>query len=173
MAALVTRVWEWLHTHEGKKVFRYSMVSVISTGVSAMVLIIVYGIKHVWTEVPSAIFANAVATVPSYWLNRRWAWGKSGRSHLMKEVVPFWGMAAASIAFSVIGASVARHIGMTHHLHHFEQTVLVVAVNVLSFGVFWILKLILFNRLFRVHSLLEEIDEHIDAEEHAASAGVR
>jgi putative flippase GtrA len=173
MFALTRRVWEWLHTHEGKKVFRYSMVSVISTGVSAVVLIIVYGVIHVWTEVPSAIFANGVATVPSYWLNRTWAWGKSGRSHLMREVVPFWVMAAASIAFSIVGASVARHIGITHHLHHFEQTVLVVLVNILSFGVFWILKLILFNRLFRAPSLMEEIDEHIDAEEHITSAGVR
>jgi putative flippase GtrA len=173
MAALVQRVWEWLHTHEGKKVFRYSMVSVISTAVSAVTLAIVYGVIHIWTEVPSAIFANSVATVPSYWLNRSWAWGKSGRSHLMKEVLPFWGMAAASIAFSIIGASVARHIGTTHHLEHFEQTVLVVAVNILSFGVFWILKLLLFNRLFRAPSLIEEIDEHIDAEEHITSAGVR
>src|SRR5208282_2298690 len=106
--------------------------------------IIVYGVLHLWTEVPSAIFANGVATIPSYWLNRSWAWGKSGRSHLMKEVVPFWVMAAASIAFSVIGAAIARHIGITHHLDHFDQTVLVVAVNILSFGVFWILKLLLF-----------------------------
>jgi hypothetical protein len=39
--------------------------------------------------------------------------------------------------------------------------------------VFWILKLLLFNRLFRAPSLLEEIDEHIDAEDHVTSAGVR
>jgi len=173
MFALTRRVWEWLHTHEGKKVFRYSMVSIISTGVSALVLVIVYGVIHVWTEVPSAIFSNAVATIPSYWLNRSWAWGKSGRSRLMREVVPFWVMASASIAFSILGASVARHIGITHHLHHLEQTVLVVLVNILSFGVFWVLKLILFNRLFRAPSLMEEIDEHIDAEEHITSAGVR
>ena len=57
------------------------------------------------------VFANAVATFPSYWLNRNWAWGKSGRSHLMKEVVPFWVMSAFGIAFSIVGASVARHLG--------------------------------------------------------------
>ena len=57
---------------------------------------------------PSAIFANAVATFPSYWLNRRWAWGKSGRSHFMKEIVPFWAMSAAGIAFSIFFAYGAK-----------------------------------------------------------------
>jgi putative flippase GtrA len=157
--------WVWLHTHEGKKLFRYTMVSVISTLVSFTVLFLVYGVFRVWTEVPSTVFANAVATFPSYWLNRNWAWGKSGRSHLVKEVIPFWTMSVIGIAVSIVGATVARNIGQTHHLNHLELTVLVLAANVASFGVFWILKLILFNRLFHVHEL-EEFDEVLEAEEH-------
>ena len=170
MAELFQRLWAWLHTHEGKKIFRYLMVSVITTGVSLVVLALVYGVFRWWTEVPSTIFANAVATFPSYWLNRNWAWGKSGRSHIRKEVIPFWVVAAAGIAFSVIGASVARHIGQTHHLAHIYQTVLVLAANVLSFAIFWVVKLLLFNKLFHVGTLLEEIDEHLDMEEHAGPA---
>ena len=66
-------VYDWLHTHEGRKIFRYTMVSVISTAVSLFVIAIVYGVLHIWTEVPSTIFGNVVATFPSYWLNRKWA----------------------------------------------------------------------------------------------------
>ena len=172
MAARIRQVWEWLHTHQGKKLFRYSMVSVISTIASFTVLLIVYGILRLWTEVPSTVFANVTATFPSYWLNRRWAWGKSGRSHLVKEVLPFWVAAAIGIAFSIVGASVARHLGQTHHLHHAELTALVLVANVFSFGLFWVLKLMLFNRLFHVPALIEEIDEHVDAEEHSG-AGIR
>jgi putative flippase GtrA len=157
--------YAWLHTHEGRKLFRYTMVSVISTAVSLVVIAMVYGVLHVWTEVPSTIFGNVVATFPSYWLNRRWAWGKSGRSHFWKEVAPFWMMSALGIAFSIIGASLARHVGHTHHFGRFEQTVLVEAANVLSFGVFWIIKLLIFNRLFKIE--LEEFDEHLAAEEAA------
>ena len=113
----------WLHTHEGRKIFRYTMVSVISTAVSAIVIVLVYGVFHLWSEVPSTIFGNVVATFPSYWLNRRWAWGKRGRSHLVKEVLPFWIMAALGIAFSIVGAALARHIGMHFNLSHLEQTV--------------------------------------------------
>jgi putative flippase GtrA len=165
--------YAWLHTHQGRKIFRYTMVSVISTAVSTIVILLVYGVFHIWTEVPSTIFGNAVATFPSYWLNRKWAWGKHGRSHFLKEVAPFWFMAALGIAFSIIGASLARHVGQEHNLPHNEQTLLVLVANFLSFAVFWVVKLLVFNRMFKV--VLEEFDEHLteeEAEESKESSGV-
>lgn len=153
MYDLVVRGWEWLHTREGKKLFRYTMTSVITTGVSLVVLALVFGVLRLWTEVPSTIFANVVAAFPSYWLNRKWAWGKRGRSHLVKEVLPFWVMSITSIAFSMVGAAAARALGNAWHLQHVEQTILVLAANVASFGIFWVLKLIVFNHTFRVPAL--------------------
>lgn len=76
-------------------------------------------------------------------------------------------MSAIGIAFSVVGAAVARHIGKKYHLDHFDQTVVVLVANVMSFGIFWVLKLLLFNRLFKV-SELEEVEEHLELEEHRA-----
>ena len=58
----------------------------------------------------------------------------------------------------------ARHIGLTHHLGHVTQTALVLVANIVSFAVFWVVKLLIFNKLFHVPTLLEEIDEHIEAE---------
>ncbi len=174
MPELIERLARWLNTREGRKIFRYSMVSVISTAVSLSVLAIVYGFIFKHSEVQDTVFANVVATFPSYWLNRSWAWGKSGRSHLTKEVIPFWAMSTFGIAFSIVGATVAKNIG--HHLHgphaHLEQTVLVVAANLISFGIFWIAKLMLFNRLFHVPSLAEEIDEHLEEEDREVSGDV-
>jgi putative flippase GtrA len=163
--------YAWLHTHEGRKIFRYTMVSVISTAVSTIVIVLVYGALHVWTEVPSTIFGNAVATFPSYWLNRKWAWGKHGRSHLIKEVLPFWLMAAFGIAFSIVGASLARDLGMHYKLAHLEQTVIVLLANFISFALFWVVKLLVFNRMFKV--VLEEFDEHLTVEEQSKeSSGI-
>jgi len=156
-------LYDWLHTHEGRKIFRYSMVSVISSAVSLIVIAIVYGVLHLWSEVPSTIFGNLVATFPSYWLNRKWAWGKHGRSHLWKEVVPFWTLAGVGIAFSIVGAAAARHVAIKYDLDHFETTVLVLLANVMSFGIFWVAKLLLFNKLFKIE--LEEFDEHLTHEE--------
>lgn len=175
MSERLLKLWAWLHTREGQKLFRYTMTSVISTGVSLFVLGIVFGVLRLWSEVPSTLFANVVAAFPSYWLNRRWAWGKSGRSHLVKEVLPFWVMSIASIAFSMIGASVARYLGHMWQLqqhHHFVLTALVMFANVMSFGIFWVLKLMVFNRTFRVPTLAEEIDEHLELEEGVARVTV-
>lgn len=156
----------WASTHEGKKVIRFTMVSVISTIVSFVTLFLVFGVLKIWSQVPSTIFANAVATIPSYNLNRKWAWGKSGRSHVAKEIIPFWSMSALGIAVSVVGAQVARHLSVKHHLPHWEQTAAVLIANVLSFAVFWVLKLLLFNRLFHVAEI-DEFDEHLTEEEQA------
>jgi putative flippase GtrA len=164
-------LYDWLHTHEGRKIFRYTMVSVISTAVSLFVIAIVYGVLHLWGEVESTIFGNFVAAFPSYWLNRKWAWGKHGRSHFMKEVVPFWVMAALGIAFSIVGAALARHIAIKYNLDHFETTVLVLVANVVSFAIFWVAKMLVFNRLFRTE--LDEFDEHLTHEEQEESEDVK
>jgi putative flippase GtrA len=165
MTGLMVRaehVWQKRHTPEGTQLIRYTMVSVISTIVSFGVLAIVFGAHIIKGEIEATVFANVSATLPSYYLNRKWVWGKAGRSHLMKEIVPFWVMAAIGITVSIGGAAVARHIGITHHLSHIQQTVVVLLANVVSFGLFWILKYMLYNRLFHVHPV-EELDEIIEA----------
>jgi len=165
MTSLLTRVehvWQKRDTPEAKQLIRYSMVSVISTGVSLAVLALVFGVFHVWGEVGSTVFANVVASVPSYFLTRNWVWGKTGRSHLVKEIIPFWTMSALGIAFSIIGAAAAKHLGTRLGLSHFEQTLLVEAANVTSFAVFWVAKYLVFNRIFMVHPV-EELDELVEA----------
>ncbi len=158
----LVHLWEKRDTPEAKQVVKYTMVSVISTIVSFGVLFLVFGVFRWFNEIGSTVFANVVATIPSYYLNRSWVWGKSGRSHMMKEIVPFWAMSAVGIVVSIGGAAIARHVGIAYHLDHFDQTVLVLAANVISFGLFWILKFILYNRLFHVHPL-EELDELVEA----------
>ena len=167
MSDLATKTIAWSRSHEGKKMIRYTMVSIVSTGVSFVSLAIIFGL-HWMSQVPATVTANAIATVPSYQLNRKWAWGKSGRSHISKEIIPFWSMAAVGITVSVFGAYFAKHFSIKHHLPHLEQTIVVLLANVLSFAVFWVLKLLLFNRLFHEKEL-DEFDEHLTAEERAAA----
>jgi putative flippase GtrA len=135
---VAARLWRLGHTPSGRKMIRYTMVSVVSTVISNGMLFIVYGVLGLWSEVPSTIFANLSATGPAYYLNRHWAWGKSGRSHLVREVIPL----------SIVAAAEARHVSQVHHIHHFGRTVLVLGANIGAFGVLWVLKFLLFNRLF-------------------------
>jgi putative flippase GtrA len=105
--------------------------------------------------------------VPAYQLNRRWTWGKRGKSHFRKEIAPFWTLTSMGIGVSLIGALFARHEVRAHHWSHLINTGLVAFTNLASFAVFWVLKLIVFNRIFRV-DVIEEIEEHLDAEESPA-----
>ncbi len=155
MVATVERLWRLYHTPTGKKMFRYATVSVISTAVSFTVLGLVFGVFRVWTEVPSTVFANLVASVPAYYLNRSWSWGKSGRSHVFKEVVPFWTMTAIGITLSIGTASLAHHLSDVYNLHHFGRTVVVEGANTGAFAVLWIVKFLVFNRLFHVDPVAE------------------
>src|ERR671917_2027110 len=101
----------------GRKVLRYSVVSLISVAVSQSVLMVAFGLLH-WTARLANVAACAVATVPSYYLNRSWAWGRRGRSHLWREVVPFWALAFLGLALSTwaadFGSTLARQAAASH-----------------------------------------------------------
>jgi putative flippase GtrA len=148
MRNALVRLWRFSRTPEGLKLVRYTLVSLISALTSLVVLTIVFGVLRLWSPVVSTLFANLTAGIPSYILNRRWVWGKSGRSHIWREILPFWVMSITGVGFALYTASLAHNFASTHHLHHLAQTVLVVGANIAAFGVLWLLKFIILNRLF-------------------------
>ena len=142
------RLWQFSRTPEGLKMIKFTMVSVISALTSLVVLSIVYGALRLWSEVPSVLFANLTAGIPSYLLNRQWVWGKSGRSHLVKEILPFVVISVTGIGFALFTASLAHDYADAHHLHHLVRTALVLVTNIASFGILWVFKFLILNRLF-------------------------
>lgn len=145
----------WTKGHQGRKLIRFTAVSAVSTAVSVVVIALVYGLKIIKGEVEATLIGNIIGAVPSYSLNRRWTWGKTGRSHVRKELLPFWTMAVLGIAFSMVGASYAKSIVHSHHWSHLFNTGIVDGANLVSFAIFWILKLIVFNRIFHVREEME------------------
>jgi putative flippase GtrA len=125
------------------------MVSVISALTSLVILTLVFGVLRLWGEVVSTLFANIMAGIPSYYLNRRWVWGKSGRSHIWREILPFWVMSISGIGFALYTASLAHNFADAHHLQQLARTGLVVGANIAAFGILWFLKFLVLNRLFQ------------------------
>lgn len=154
----------WARSHEGKKIIRFTSVSVISTAVSFSSISIFYGFHIIKGVIWATVSGNLVATLPSYYLNRSWTWGKHGRSHFRSEIVPFWSMSFLGIGVSMLGAYWAREQVREHHWAHLLNTGLVSFTNVVSFGLFWVLKMIVFNRIFHDHTL-DEMDQHLTSEE--------
>jgi putative flippase GtrA len=178
MRTRVDQLVEWSRTHQGRKLIRFTSVSVVATATSQLGILMFFGVFHVWGIIGSTIAANLVATIPSYHLNRKWTWGKHGRSHLVKEIIPFWTISGMGITFSFFGSLLAKHLVGLHTFPHVSHvaawpfvlvTLIVMAANFISFGIFWVLKLMLFNRIFHV-SELQEVEEHLELEEADAFA---
>ena len=170
MVDAVRKLWRLAGTPEGLKLIKYTTVSAISALTSIVVLTIVYGVFRIWSEVWSTLFANVVAGVPSYILNRRWVWGKGGRSHWWRELLPFWVMSLTGIGFALYTATLAKNYANSHDLHHLTRTVLVVGANIAAFGIVWLLKFLILNRLFAQIADAELHDGQADDE---AAEGVR
>lgn len=150
MAATFPGVIERLRSPGGRKLLRYSATSAVSVVVSVVFLVLFNGVLR-WPAVLSSTLATAIATVPSYELNRKWAWGKSGKSHLWREVVPFWVLAFAGWAISTVSVDVIESYAQTHHFGHLLKTLVVTVVYVGAFGVLWVGKFVIFNKVLFAH----------------------
>jgi putative flippase GtrA len=141
-----TPCWPWVADRWGRRLARYSLVSLVSVAVSQFVLAVAFGLLH-WTAQLANIAACAVAAVPSFHLNRSWAWGRRGRSRLLREVVPFWALAFLGLAFSTWAADVGSTMASHAAASHAETTAIVMACSLLAFGLLWIGKFAIFNGL--------------------------
>jgi putative flippase GtrA len=129
----------------GVKLFRYSMASVVAVIVSVICLIVFNGALGITAWIASTL-ATAIGAVPSYEMNRKWAWGKSGRSHLAKEVLPFWALAFLGWGFSTWCVNLTDTYNRHNHVGHLAATTFVAFVYVAAFGVLWVAKFIIFEK---------------------------
>ena len=135
-------------TPGGRKLVRYSLVSVVSVAVSQVVLFLA---QFLWTARTSNIVAVCVSAIPSYWLNRAWAWGKTGKSHLMKEIVPFWGMALLGLILSTWSVDFAESHAASITASDLGQKLIVNLAALAAFGVLWVGKFVILNRVLFAH----------------------
>lgn len=161
-------LWRWSHTHRGRTFVRYTATSAITTVISLGAVSALYGFRIIPGVMWATLTGNLIGMIPAYNLNRRWAWGKRGRSALRTEIAPFFAMSALGIAFSQVGAFWARHEVHSHQWAHSVNTVLVTGTNLACFAVFWVLKLLVFNRIFHAGGLVE-FDQTLTDEELASN----
>jgi putative flippase GtrA len=128
------------------KLMRYATVSVISTGVSMCVLgglVATATLAAGWANV----VATAVGTVPSFELNRRWVWGRTGRRSLTAEIGPFCALSFAGLALSTLAVTVLAAWAAHAHLGTGGRTLAAEAGNVAAFGSLWVLQFVVLERL--------------------------
>lgn len=131
------------------KFVKYSMVSVVSVAVSQVVLLVTFHFSS--NPVLSSVVAVAVGTLPSYELNRRWTWRKGGPSHLWREIIPFWVMSFIGLVFSTVCVYGAAEWAENRDYSKARTSVLLTMANLAAFGLLWVGKFLVINRLLFPH----------------------
>jgi putative flippase GtrA len=127
-----------------QRVTRCLSVSVGTTALSAAVLVAL----TLGAGVPagmSNVIAVCCGIVPSYFANRRWVWGKSGRSSLRHEVAPFWVLSLAGLVASTVAVSSVASV--TASWTPTARAVLLPLANLSVFGALWVVQFIVLDRV--------------------------
>jgi putative flippase GtrA len=143
------------------KLLRYFTGSVVATVCSEVAFVVLYGLLDVGTSW-SSVLSWLAGAVPNFWLNRNWAWQRTGRPSLRREVLPY----AAIIVATLVLATVLTHEAdaWLHHerVSHSTRVAIVAAVFLGTYVVVFALRFVLLERLFRrllIHETSEAADE--------------
>ncbi|MCU1358054.1 MAG: hypothetical protein JWM89_3472 [Acidimicrobiales bacterium] len=150
-------------TDGGKRAIRYSATSLICVAITqTLLLIFLRGAK--WPEVDSNLAATMITSIPAFCLNKYWVWGKRGRAHMRREVLPFWAFTVAGWILSTGSVALVRHVGEPESLLRVGS---VMIASVFGFGVLWILKYIFLDKIMFGTDHHTPYDEDIELEEAA------
>lgn len=118
---------------------RYALVSVVNVVLGGGLLVV---LQHWMKPTVANLVGVAISAVPAYYMNRAWVWGKRGKSHWKKEVAPFWAFTFAGLVLSTIAIAFADN--------HTKNKIIILFVQLFAFGVLWVIRFFLFDRLFHV-----------------------
>jgi putative flippase GtrA len=129
-----------------RRLLRYGTVSIVSTAISMSVLGAL-----VFTGAMAAGWANIVATsagiAPSFELNRRWVWGKTGRRSVATEIGPFSALTFAGLVLSTVAVAVVAQWAASMGLDPTATTVAVELASVAAFGSLWLVQFAILDRV--------------------------
>lgn len=155
MAGLLGRLRAFLRSEHGRRLIKFGTVSVISTCVTQLVLFLTYDVVSLASAMECNVIATATATVPAYWLNRTWTWGKRGKSDLWREFVPFWGISFLGLVLSTIAVGLAAHNASAISSSHLVRRAFISFANLFTYGLIWVGRYFVFNKFLFGHSTWE------------------
>jgi putative flippase GtrA len=129
-----------------RRLLRYGSVSAVSTTVSLSLLgLLVAG--RVMAPGWANVVATAAGTVPSFELNRRWVWNKTGPRSVATEIVPFCVLSFVGLALSTVAVSLVAQWADHAAVDTATRTFAVEGANVAAFGVVWLGQFVLLDRV--------------------------
>jgi putative flippase GtrA len=127
------------------KVTRYALGSVIALVTSVVVFALLY-VLGVGTTVDS-IAAFVAGAVPNWILNRRWAWERTGKVEVAREVVGYTIVSVLALVASSAGTGWTQSWVKSHvAAHHGYRVVLVTGAYVLVQALLFVAKFVVYDR---------------------------
>jgi putative flippase GtrA len=132
-----------------QKFWKYCVVSAVGV-VLGQSLILLFATGLGWSWGWANVTAVTISTLPTYYLSRAWVWQKHGKSSLYAEIIPFWVM-------SFLGLLLSTLVVVWLENQYPDQPILANVGNVIGFGVLWLAKFFILDRL-----LFKVTGEHVD-----------
>lgn len=158
-------------TEAGRRIIRYVATSgfgVVST--QLLLILFLYGLN--WKSAPANILAVSLISVPAFYLNKHWVWGKSGKAHMRREVLPFWIFTLAGLGLSTLAVLIVVNITKdptNPDLLHGNKLA-VQGANITGFGILWVLKFMFLDKIMFGGDNHTPYDEEAEIEEAALDA---
>lgn len=142
---------------------RYGATSAICIVITQVLLLVFYkGFEA--SEVGSNLAATMLTAVPAFLLNKHWVWGRRGRAHLRREVLPFWAFTVAGWILSTGSVALVKdHVGTPQST---ARTLAVMIASIAGFGVLWVLKYLFLDKIMfgpGHHTPYDEVVERAEA----------
>jgi putative flippase GtrA len=142
-----------------EKGLRYVAVSSVNVIVGQGLLLLFHAVLG-WNQTVANAAAVMISAVPAYYLSRAWVWGRTGKSHFKKEVLPFWIFVFIGLVFSTTMVALSAKVFGTDNIPADQLTpiekLLPNLVNAGSFFILWIIRFFLMEKLFTQHTELAE-----------------
>lgn len=121
------------------KLVKYGSASAVGVVTSQATLVFCLVVLEL-PAVLSNLISVTLGTIPNYMINRAWTFNKRGTHSFTREVLPFWLMALLGLVLSTFAVAWADDV--------FDGNVLALsAASVGSFGVLWIAKFFVLDRV--------------------------
>ncbi len=137
----------------GARLLRYCGVSAVNVVIGLSTLAFCHDVLG-WTPVVSSISAWAVSTIPAYLLSRQWVWQQTGSHSVSAEIMPFWILALAGLAFSTLVVAIVATIT--------DNTPLLLLGNLGAYGVVWVVKYLVIDNLMWSHDPSEDLADSVE-----------
>jgi putative flippase GtrA len=126
---------------------RYLGGSIVATVCSEAAFIVLYGPLQVgptW----SSVVAWLAGALPNYWLNRAWAWRRSGRPSLRDEVLPYAAIVLLTLLLAIITTKGVDHVMRANNIDTGLRVGAVAVVFEAVYVVMFVVRFFLLDRLF-------------------------